>query len=71
MVLASTGADILEGFAALEGWGRLARALVECSGIVPTVVIVDGPAVSGPALMLGVADHVVMTERSYTFIKDR
>ena len=29
----------------------------------PTVLVVDGPAVSGPALLLGVADLVVMTDR--------
>jgi acetyl-CoA carboxylase carboxyltransferase component len=68
VVLASTGADIVEGIAALEGWGRLARALVDCSGIIPTVLVVDGPAVSGPALLLGVADLVVMTEPSYAFV---
>ena len=33
--------------------------------LVPTVFIVDGPAVSGPALLLGIADHVVMTEGAY------
>ena len=64
-VMASSGADIVEGIAALEGWGRLAKALVDCSGVVPTIVVVDGPAVSGPALLLGVADLVVMTEASY------
>ena len=64
----SSGADIVEGFAALHGWGRAARALTDCSGIVPTVFIVDGPAVSGPALLLGIADHVVMTEGSYAFV---
>ena len=61
VVLASTGADIVEGIAGLEGWGRVARALVDCSGVVPTVIVVDGPAVSGPALLLGLADLVVMT----------
>jgi acetyl-CoA carboxylase carboxyltransferase component len=68
VVLASTGADIVEGIAALEGWGRLAKALVDCSGIVPTILVVDGPAVSGPAMLLGVADLVVMTESSYAFV---
>lgn len=68
VVLASTGADIVEGIAALEGWGRLAKALVDCSGVVPTILVVDGPAVSGPALLLGVADLVVMTESSYAFV---
>ena len=68
VVMASTGADIVEGIAALEGWGQLAKALVDCSGIVPTIIVVDGPAVSGPALLLGVADLVVMTESSYGFV---
>ena len=48
--------------------GAARRALVDCSGVVPTVVVVDGPAVSGPALLLGVADLVVMTEASYAFV---
>ena len=68
MVVASSGTDILEGIDALEGWGHLAKALADCSGRVPTVVIVDGPAVAGPALLLGLADLVVMTEASYAFV---
>src|SRR5215207_502035 len=65
---ASSGSDILEGIAALERWGTLAKALVDCSGVVPTIVVVDGPAVSGPALLLGVADLVVMTDASFAFV---
>lgn len=65
---ASSGADILEGIAALHGWGRAAKALAECSGVVPTINIVSGPAVSGPALLIGLADFVVMTEDSYAFV---
>src|SRR6476659_7272969 len=67
-VMRSSGADITEGFAALHGWGRAARALAECSGVVPTVFVVDGPAVSGPALLLGLADHVVMSTEAYAFV---
>jgi len=67
-VLRSSGADIVEGFSALHGWGKAARALTDCSGVVPTILIVDGPAVSGPALLLGIADHVVMTETAYAFV---
>ena len=68
LVLRSGGADITEGFSALHGWGLAAKSIADCSGIVPTIIIVDGPAVSGPALLLGLADHVVMTERSYAFV---
>jgi acetyl-CoA carboxylase carboxyltransferase component len=67
-VMASSGADIREGFSALHGWGLAAKALTDCSGFVPTIIIVDGPAVSGPALLLGIVDHVIMTERAYAFV---
>lgn len=68
VVVRSSGADIREGFSALHGWGLAARAIADCSGIVPIVMVVDGPAVSGPALLLGLADVVVMTEGSYAFV---
>jgi acetyl-CoA carboxylase carboxyltransferase component len=66
--IGSSGADIVEGMAALHGWGAAAHALASCSGVVPVILVVDGPAVSGPALLLGLADHVVMTEASYAFV---
>ncbi|QGG95095.1 acyl-CoA carboxylase subunit beta [Actinomarinicola tropica] len=68
MLLASSGADIGEGLPALHGWGTAAREIVACSGIVPVLAAATGPAVSGPALLLGLADHVVMTEESYAFL---
>jgi acetyl-CoA carboxylase carboxyltransferase component len=66
--LASSGADVHEGVAALHGWGRAARAMVRCSGIVPNIIAVTGPAVSGPSLLLGLADIVIMTKESYAFL---
>ncbi len=66
--VSSTGADIAEGVTATHGWGLAARALVNCSGVVPVIMCVVGPAVSGPALLLGLADFVVMTEESYAFV---
>jgi len=67
-VVRSSGADIAEGFGALHGWGLAARAIAACSGVVPVIMILDGPAVSGPALLIGLADLVVMTESSYAFV---
>ena len=67
-VLSTSGADINEGVSALHAWGQVAAALAACSGIVPTCIIVSGPAVSGPALLLGIADLTVMTESSYAFV---
>ena len=64
-VINSAGADNREGIAALAGWGRVARTLTEASGVIPTIAILDGPAVSGPALLLGMTDLTVATEGSY------
>jgi acetyl-CoA carboxylase carboxyltransferase component len=66
--LTSSGSDLGEGAAALEGWGRVARAISTCSGTVPVVVIVDGPLLSGPSLLLGLADAVVMTSRALSYV---
>jgi acetyl-CoA carboxylase carboxyltransferase component len=66
--VASSGAAVDEGLAALHGWGRAAAALTACSGQVPTIAIVNGPAVSGPALLLGLVDHVIMTDDAYAFV---
>ena len=67
-VLSTAGADINEGISALHGMGRIAAELTACSGLVPTVLIVNGPAVAGPALALGIADIVIMTEASRAFV---
>ncbi len=67
-VIASSGADVNDGVAALHGWGTAARALARCSGRVPVLLAATGPVVSGPALLLGLADHVVMTDDAYAFV---
>src|SRR5438309_6575796 len=67
-VIASSGADVHEGLPALHGWGTAARALARCSGIVPIVAVVTGPAVSGPALLLGLSDVLVLTEDAYAWV---
>lgn len=68
LTLASSGPGPAEDSGALDGWGRLARALSRCSGIVPVVVVVDGPLLSGPALLLGLADAVVMTQQALVYV---
>lgn len=68
VVLASSGADIMEGVASLDGWGQAAKALADCSGIVPVVIVAYGLAVSGPALLLGMADAVVMTGEAVAYV---
>ena len=66
--VASSGADITAGVAALHAWGRAARVMTRCSGVVPMLFAVTGPAVSGPALLLGLADQVVFVEDAYAFV---
>jgi acetyl-CoA carboxylase carboxyltransferase component len=66
--IASSGADVVEGVASLHAWGRVARAMVEASGVVPTILTVVGPCVSGPALLLGIADVVVMTDEAFAYV---
>jgi acetyl-CoA carboxylase carboxyltransferase component len=66
--LDTSGAELRDGVAALHAWGRLARALVRISGQVPTLAVVTGACVSGPALALGLFDHVVMTEDAFAYV---
>jgi acetyl-CoA carboxylase carboxyltransferase component len=66
--IASSGADVTEGVAALHAWGRVAKALTDASGVVPIVLLLVGPAVSGPALLLGIADHVIMTADAFAYV---
>ncbi len=68
LVLASSGADVSEGVASLHGWGRAAQALAACSGVVPFLTVVTGPALSGPALLVGMSDLTVMTSDAYAFV---
>ena len=67
-VLASSGADVHDGVAALHGWGRAAQAVAGCSGVVPVLMAVTGPTVSGPAMLLGMADVVVATEAASAYV---
>ncbi len=68
VVLASSGADVVEGMPSLDGWGRAAKALAECSGVIPVTIVAYGLAVSGPALLLGMADAVVMTSEAVAYV---
>jgi acetyl-CoA carboxylase carboxyltransferase component len=66
--LDTSGAELRDGVSSLHAWGRLARALVGVSGRVPTIAAVTGACVSGPALALGVFDHVVMTSDAFAYV---
>ncbi len=67
-VLATAGVDVGHGIASLHAWGRVARAVSAASGVVPVAIVVTGPCVSGPALLLGVADILVMTNEAFAYV---
>ena len=67
-VLDTSGAELRDNVAALDGWGRIARLLAHSSGVVPTMLTVIGPCVSGPALLLGLVDVVVMTSDAFAYV---
>ncbi|MGZ8762077.1 MAG: acyl-CoA carboxylase subunit beta [Acidimicrobiia bacterium] len=68
IVVDSSGVDVTEGVSALHAWGMFARVLTGLSGVVPIIMGVTGACVSGPALLLGLADHVVMTSEAFAYV---
>jgi acetyl-CoA carboxylase carboxyltransferase component len=68
LFVVSSGADVHDGVAALDGWGRAAAAIARCSGQVPVIAAATGPVVSGPSLLLGLADLVVMSSEAVAFV---
>jgi acetyl-CoA carboxylase carboxyltransferase component len=67
-MLTMSGVDVSDGIEAAHSWGRVARELVQASGVIPILMAVHGPAVSGPSLLLALADAVVFTHESYAFV---
>ena len=51
--LSAPGLDLNAGVAALDGWGRVAQSFARCSGVVPIVVVLNRPVLSGPLCSWG------------------
>jgi acetyl-CoA carboxylase carboxyltransferase component len=66
--VASGGARMQEGVAALGGYGRIFRSIVRLSGRVPQVSIVSGLSAGGGAYSPALTDFVVMTAESSMFL---
>lgn len=64
----SSGAEIGAGTAGLHAWGRIAHSFAAASGVVPTILIVDGSCISGPSLLLGLVDVVIMTDEAFAYV---
>lgn len=61
-------AQAAASLALLDGWGSITRELARASGVIPTVLVLDGPCLGGPALAVGLVDVVIMTSRSELFV---
>jgi acetyl-CoA carboxylase carboxyltransferase component len=66
--MSASGPDRYNDVAALGGLGAAAATLVRCSGSIPIILVVDGPLTSSQALLLGLADVVVMTEQAHAYV---
>ncbi len=66
--LSAAGVDVAEGLAPSVGWSRIAKEMVKSSGIIPMLVVADGPVLSGPSFLLGLADVVVFTSQAYSYL---
>jgi acetyl-CoA carboxylase carboxyltransferase component len=64
----SAGARVQEGTAALAGYGRVFRAIVELSGRVPQISVVTGASAGGGAYAPALTDFVVMTRSASMFL---
>ncbi|MEL7210421.1 MAG: carboxyl transferase domain-containing protein, partial [Actinomycetota bacterium] len=67
-VLSLSGVAVDEGLDVAAAWGRAANELVRASGVIPLFIVAHGPMVSGPALLLALADIVIFTTEAYAFV---
>jgi len=66
--VASGGARLQEGVAALGGYGRVFRQIVRLSGRVPQISVITGLCAGGGAYAPALTDWVVMVEDSCMFL---
>jgi len=66
--VASGGARMQEGVAALGGYGRIFRRTVALSGRVPQISVVTGVSAGGGAYSPALTDWVVMTDSASMFL---
>jgi acetyl-CoA carboxylase carboxyltransferase component len=66
--IASGGARMDDGVAALAGYGRIFRHNVRLSGRVPQISVISGVSAGGGSYSPALTDFVVMTEQSALFL---
>ena len=66
--IASGGARMQEGTAALDGYARIFSAIVGLSGVVPQISVVCGTSAGGASYAPALTDWVVMTREASMFL---
>lgn len=66
--VASAGARMQEGVAALAGYGRIFSAHVRLSGRVPQISVIAGTSAGGGSYSPALTDFVIMTRQSAMFL---
>lgn len=66
--VASAGARMQEGIAALAGYGRIFREQVRISGRVPQISVIAGTSAGGGSYSPALTDFVVMTREAAMFL---
>ncbi len=64
----SGGARIQEGVAALHGCGKIFKANVRASGVIPQISLILGPCAGAAAYSPALTDFIIMVKSSYMFI---
>jgi acetyl-CoA carboxylase carboxyltransferase component len=68
-IIDSGGARIQEGVASLAGYAAIFRRNVMCSGVIPQISVIMGPAAGGAVYSPSITDFVFMTNNtSYMFV---
>ena len=67
-LLSTSGSDIHGGADSAFGWAQAAKELSLASGVIPILFGINGPIISGVALILGLSDINVFTTNSYAFV---
>jgi len=65
----SGGARIQEGVASLAGYGDIFHLNVKCSGVIPQISVIMGPAAGGAVYSPALTDFIFMTNKTaYMFV---
>lgn len=67
-IISTTETPVSEGASSAFAWGQVAKEMATASGVIPILIGIDGPIVSGVSLLLGLSDINVFTQNSFAYI---